>query len=233
MSAVLATLAANATTAGPTIELTAADAFAGFVAMVVGILSFLSISGLLLSMTIGGSKSPSTLAVTAIAGVLSVVVSIGLYSSLSVRHTLKLDGCPAETWDRLGGLIALLVGIAAFLALAGILATSAIGAFGGSKTPVTSWPMEQEQTFFGFDRRSAAAQSRAWVACFVTGALIFLFAFGVYEGVAPDKRDLGKDMNMSNLTKKSKTDAPAPKPDAPKAEKQEAPKPEKQEPKAQ
>jgi hypothetical protein len=233
MSAVLATLAAATTTSGPTMELSAADAFAGFVALIVGILSFLSISGLLLSMTIGGTRSPGILIVTAIAGVLSVVIAIGLYSTLSVHHTLKLDGCPAETWDRLGGVIALLAGVGAFLSLVGLLATSAIGAFGASKQPVSSWPTEQEQTFFIFDRRIAAAQSRAWLTSVIAGVLFFLFAFGVYEGVAPDMKDLGKDMNMSNLTKKSKTDAPAPKQDAPKAPKQDAPKPEKEAPKAE
>jgi hypothetical protein len=232
MSAVLTTIAAAATTAtaGATVDLTAADAFAGFIALIVGILSFLAISGLALSMTIGASKSPGTLAITGIAGVLSVIVAIGLYSSLSAHHSLKLEGCPAETWDRIGGVLALIVGITAFLSLAGIVGTSLIGAFSANKTSsVSSWPVDQEQSFFGFDRRIAAAQSRAWASAVIAGVLTFLFVFGVYQGVEPDRRDITKDMNMSNITKKSKIEAPAkqapPKAEAPATEapKTEAP----------
>src|SRR5262245_56504790 len=121
MSAALSTIASAVTTT--TIELTAADLFAGFVALVVGIVSFLAISGLALSMTIGASKSPGTMAITGIAGVLSVLIGIGLYMSLSVKHpdltvlaaqigperynamTLSekysalIDICPAGMWD--------------------------------------------------------------------------------------------------------------------------------------
>jgi hypothetical protein len=225
MSATIATIAAATTTTATTIDLTAADAFGGFVAMVVGLLAFLSISGLALSMTIGASKSPGTLAITGIAAVLSVIIAIGLYSSLSVRHTLKLDGCPAETWDRLGSVLALIMGITAFLSLGGIVVTSLIGAFSASKSPVSSWPMDQEQSFFGFDRRIQASQSRAWAMSVAAGVFVFLFAFGVYSGIEPDRRDLAKDMNISNITKKARVQD-APKQDAPKqdAPKQDAPK---------
>jgi hypothetical protein len=47
-----------------------------------------------------------------------------------------------------------------------------------------------------------------------------IFAVGVYFGVAPEHKDISKDMNMSNLTKKRpsaepKAETPAPKADAP------------------
>jgi hypothetical protein len=220
----LAALTTIATTT--TADVTAADAFGGFVALIVGIVSFLAISGLALSMTIGASKSPGTMAITGIAGVLSVVIAIGLYVSLTGTHSLKLEDCPVATWDRIGSILALIVGILSFLALGGIAVVMTIGAFMPSKSPITSWPMEQEQTFFGFDRRNAQSQSQAWVFSVVAGVLVFVFAFGVYKGVEPDKKDLSKDMNMSNITKKSKVEAPAPKPEAPKPEaKPEAPTP--------
>lgn len=228
MSGVLATLAAatTTTTTTTTIELTAADAFAGFIAMIVGLLAFLSISGLALQMTIGASKSPGTMVITGLAGLFSVIIVIGLYSSLSVRHTLKLDGCPAETWDRIGGLLAMIMGITAFLSLGGIVVTSLIAAFSGNKQLVSSWPMDQEQAFFSFDRRIQSSQSRAWAMSVAAGVFAFLFVFGVYSGIEPDKRDLAKDMNMSNITKKVKVEPAAPKQDAPKpaAPKQDAPK---------
>ena len=207
--------AALTTIANTTIELTAADAFGGFVAMVVGIVSFLAISGLAISMTAGASKSPGTMAITGGAGLLSVLVAVGLFMTLSAQHTLRLDGCPAETWDRLGGMLALIIGSVGLLAIIGIMAVMTIGAFMPSKSPVTSWPMEQEQSFTGFDRRTSQSQSQAWVFSVVTAVVVFVFVFGVYQGVTPDTKDLAKDMNMSNLTKKSKTDPPAKKTDAP------------------
>lgn len=216
MSAALTTIASTTT-----LDVTAADAFGGFVALVVGIVSFLAISGLALSMTIGASKSPGTMAITGLAGVLSVVIAIGLYVSLTGSHSLKLADCPVATWDRIGSILALVVGILSFLALGGVAVVMTIGAFMPSKSPITSWPMEQEQMFHGFERRNAQSQSQAWVFSVVAGVLVFVSAFGIYKGVEPDKRDLSKDMDMSNLTKKSKQEAPkqdAPKPDAPKPE---------------
>lgn len=225
MSVTLTTIATTVT--ATTHEVTAADAFGGFVALIVGIVSFLAISGLALSMTVGASsKSPSTMAITGLSGVLSVLIAVGLYVTLTGTHAHKLEECGLATWDKLGGMLALIIGIVGVLGLLGILVTTAMGAFGASKTPVSSWPMEQEQMFAGFDRRIQQTQSQAWLFGGVLATLVFVCAFGIYKGVEPDIKDLSKDMNMSNLTKKSNKDAPkteAPKTEAPK---QEAPKPE-------
>jgi hypothetical protein len=235
MSLALATLANAAatttTTTATTIDLSAADAFGGFVAMIVGILSFLSISSLALSMTIGASKSPANMAITGISGLLSVIVAIGLFMTLSTHHTIKLEGCPSETWDRLGGTLAMIIGSVGILAIVGLLATSVINAFTASKSPVSSWPNELEHAFAGFDRRVSAAQSRAWTFSVVAGVLTFLFVFGVYQGVEPDRRDITKDMNMSNLSKKSKVEPKSEAPAEKAAPKKEEPK--KEEPKAE
>jgi hypothetical protein len=214
MSATLTTIA-SVTAA----DLTAADAFGGFVALLVGVVSFLAISGLALSMTIGASKSPGTMAITGGAGLLSVIVAIGLYVTLTGTHAHRLEECPVATWDRLGGMMALVLGIVGVLALGGLAVVMTMGAFNPSKQPVTSWPQQQEQQFFAFDNRASQSQSRAWVYSIVAGVFVFVFSFGVYQGVTPDIKDISKDMNMSNLTKKSKTEAPAPTPTpAPKAE---------------
>lgn len=219
--------AALTTIANTTIELTAADAFGGFVALIVGIVSFLTISGLAVSMTLGASKnSPGTMAITGVASLLSVLIAVGLYLTLSAKHTLLLEGCPAETWDKLGGVFALVIGSVALLALAGIAVVMTIGAFMPSKSPITSWPMEQEQAFTGFDRRNSASQSQAWVFAVAAAVVVFGFAFGVYKGVTPDIKDLSKDMNMSNLTKKKVEPAATP------AKKTEEKAPEKTEEKA-
>jgi len=151
-----------------------------------------------------------------------------------VHHAAKIDGCPAEMWDRIGGMLAFLMGIVGFLTIGGMLVTAAIGAFTSTKSPVTSWPMEQEQAFAGFDRRNAASQSRAWV--FGVGAAVFVFvaAIGISKAVKPDDKDLSKEMNMSNLTKKSKQDGPeAPKAEKPKTEAPKAETPKAETPKAE
>jgi hypothetical protein len=231
MSAALTTIASATSTDVPGIY-----AFGGFLALVVGIVSFLAISGLALSMTIGAAKSPGSMAITGVAGVLSVIIGIGLYMTLSTKHpdmsvlaatmdperfaqlslsekqAMLLDICPGGLWDRLGAVIGLIVGVISLLSLGGVAVVMTIGAFVPSKSPITSWPMAEEQTFFGYDRRNATSQSRAWVFAVVSGVLVFVFVFGVYQGVAPDERDLSKDMNISNITKKSKVEAPKPTP---------------------
>lgn len=75
----------------------------------------------------------------------------------------------------------------------------------------SSWPREQEQTFVVFEQQAAESQKKAWMISGIVAAVAFVFAVGVYAGVTPEHKDLGKDMNMSNLTKKEeKKDAPAP-----------------------
>ena len=77
----------------------------------------------------------------------------------------------------------------------------------------SSWPRDQEQTFVVFEQRAAESQKKAWTIGVIVSAVFFVFAIGIYAGVEPDRRDLGKDMNMSNLTKKDsdkKVTAPAP-----------------------
>lgn len=75
----------------------------------------------------------------------------------------------------------------------------------------SSWPREQEQTFVVFEERANESQKKAWMVGIAAGVAAFIFAVGIYAGVTPDKKDLSKDMNMSNLSKKGpKAEAPAP-----------------------
>jgi len=74
----------------------------------------------------------------------------------------------------------------------------------------SSWPREQEQSFVVYEQQQSESKKKALVFGAIAGAIVFVFMVGVYAGVAPDTRDLSKDMNMSNLSKKGKTDAPAP-----------------------
>jgi hypothetical protein len=74
-----------------------------------------------------------------------------------------------------------------------------------SFTDFSSWPREQEQTFVVYEQHNAEAQKKAWTLAAIIGAIVFVFMVGVYAGVEPDKHDISKDMNMSNLSKSSES----------------------------
>ena len=138
-------------------------------------------------------------------------------------------------------LIATLVFVLALVALVsigGLAVVMALGAILPRRSPVTSWPAHEEQSFSPFERRTAASHTQAWVVSIASAAIVFVAAIGIYKGVTPEMRDLSKDMNMSNLTKKSRTEpaeptkAPAPaKANAPTAEEPKAEEPKADEPK--
>lgn len=87
-----------------------------------------------------------------------------------------------------------------------------------SFTDFSSWPREQEQSFVVYEQRAAESSKKAFTIAAIAAAFFFFVAVGIYAGVEPDKHDISKDMNMENLTKRSKRDeAPAPAP-APAAE---------------
>ena len=74
----------------------------------------------------------------------------------------------------------------------------------------SSWPREQEQTFLVYEQRAAESSKKAFLIGTITAVTVFVIALGIYAGVEPDHKDLSKDMNMSNLTKKDKKAAPTP-----------------------
>jgi membrane protease YdiL (CAAX protease family) len=128
--------------------------------------------------------------------------------------------------DFIAAILVLLILVVSGLTLFGMGILMAVGAVSSSRPLVTSWPAEQEHTFSPFERRGSASNSMAWTVSLIGGALVFFVATGVYFTVAPDKKDIAKDMNMSNLTKRHPVAAP--KPDAPKPDATapaEAPKP--------
>ena len=79
----------------------------------------------------------------------------------------------------------------------------------------SSWPRDQEQRFVVYEQRAEESQKKAFMLAGIAGFGVLLLLVGIYAGVEPDQRNLGKDMNMSNLTKKDKkadAEAPAPTP---------------------
>ena len=135
--------------------------------------------------------------------------------------------------DSFAAILILIILVISGFTLLGTGLLMAIGAVFSSRPLVTSWPSEQEHTFGAFERRSASANATAWVLSIAGAVLLTFLAVGVYFGVSPEKSNIAKDMNMSNLTKKrvappaakSETAAPAEaaKPDT--AAPAEAPKP--------
>ena len=91
-----------------------------------------------------------------------------------------------------------------------------------SYSDFSSWPREQEQSFVVYEQRANESQKKAWTFGGIAGAVVLVLIVGIYAGVEPDHKDVSKDMNMSNLTKKDsdkKVTAPAaaPAPAAPAA----------------
>jgi hypothetical protein len=123
--------------------------------------------------------------------------------------------------DTIGALLGLIILVVSLLTLLGMGALMAIGAVFSHRPLVTSWPADQEQSFTPYERRGSAANAQAWTFSLIGAGLVTVLAAGVYLGVAPDERDMGKDMNMSNLTKKR-----PPPPAKPVAAPAEAPRPE-------
>jgi hypothetical protein len=78
---------------------------------------------------------------------------------------------------------------------------------------VTSWTPDKEASFATYERRGSMSNSQAWLISLVGAVAFTIFVTGVYFGVAPERKDVTKDMNMSNLTKKH-TPAAAAKPDS-------------------
>ena len=73
----------------------------------------------------------------------------------------------------------------------------------------SSWPREQEQAFVVYEQRANESQKKAFTIALVAAIGFFVLMVGIYAGVTPDKKDVTKDMNMSNLTKRTKKVAPA------------------------
>ena len=81
-----------------------------------------------------------------------------------------------------------------------------------SYSDFSSWPRDQEQAFVVYEQRANESSRTAMIGGVIAAIAVFVIALGIYAGVEPDKRDLGRDMNMSNLTKKERKTTPAPPP---------------------
>jgi len=134
-----------------------------------------------------------------------------------------MNSTPPTDLDFIAAIIVLIILVISALTLFGMGILMALGAVFSNRPLVTSWPADQEHTFAAYERRGAISNSQAWAVSLIGAILLTVTATGIYFGVAPDRKDIAKDMNMSNLTKKRSPAAVAPKPDP--AAPAEAPKP--------
>ncbi|MDB4958179.1 MAG: hypothetical protein JWO36_5748 [Myxococcales bacterium] len=111
--------------------------------------------------------------------------------------------------DNLAAILVLVTQSIAILTLVGLCLMMAVGAIFSKRQLVTSWNPQQEQSFQPFEQHGAASNSKAWAISLVAAAAVAFGAIGIYATVEPDKKDITKDMNMSNLSKKAATKAPA------------------------
>ncbi len=82
-------------------------------------------------------------------------------------------------------------------------------------TAFTSLPPEQEAQFVVFERHQKENLDKGFKIGVIVAAIFGVLAVGVYFGITPEEDNIGKDMDLNQLKKKSKTDAPAPTPEAP------------------
>jgi hypothetical protein len=97
-----------------------------------------------------------------------------------------------------------------------------------SNMDFSSWPRDQEQSFVVYEERANDSQRKAFTLGIVVALAAFVIAVGIYAGVEPDKKDVTKGMNMSNLTKSTKkveseAAAPTPAPQTPAAPAEKTP----------
>jgi hypothetical protein len=72
-----------------------------------------------------------------------------------------------------------------------------------SNEAFSSWPPHQEAAFEVYEQMRDQSQRKAWTIGAIAAGAFFVVLVGVYLAIPPHKVDLTKDMNMSNITKKS------------------------------
>jgi hypothetical protein len=78
----------------------------------------------------------------------------------------------------------------------------------------TSLPPEQEASFVVYERHQQDNLKKGMTIGVICSVIFGVIAVGIYFGVTPEEDTIGKDMDINQLKKKSKVEAPTP--DAPK-----------------
>lgn len=78
----------------------------------------------------------------------------------------------------------------------------------------TSLPPDQEATFVVFEKHQQENLKKGFTIGLISSIVFGVLAVGIYFGVTPEEDKTAKDMDINQLKKKSKVEAPTP--DAPK-----------------
>src|SRR5437868_15530861 len=127
--------------------------YAGLILIGIGILDVLFIGGMAFMMTMEAFGIGITLAIIA-----ALAAIVGL------------------VWAGLAPVVAVIIGGIALLTLVGLTIVLMIGAMMPKRNAITSWPVNQEQAFSGFDHAMSRASGGAWLAGILSGAAFFFIA---------------------------------------------------------
>nr|HEX4312789.1 hypothetical protein [Kofleriaceae bacterium] len=188
---------------------TTLDSIAAALVLVSGGLSLAMFIGLTLFMSFGAiSQKTNTVGLivavvlvltTAVAGVIALVMPAG---------TTHDPG----SGDYLAGTFAIAVAAASVLMIVGLTLVLAIPAIFGRRQLITSWPQQTEMMFMPHEQAASRTGGMAWAAGLGVAGIVFAVLAIVNLTVEPQSKDLTKDMNMSNVSKKKGVEAPAPAP---------------------
>lgn len=73
----------------------------------------------------------------------------------------------------------------------------------------TSLPPEQEASFVVYERHQRENLDKGFKFGVISAVVVAVLALGLYFGVEPKEDTKAKEMDLNQLKKKSKTDAPA------------------------
>jgi hypothetical protein len=166
--------------------------------------------GLMLFMSIGAITQKSNTVGLTIAFVLVLATAgAGVISLLSPTPS---SSAPPYTGDYIAAALAIAVAGASVLVIVGLTLVLAIPAIFSRRDLVTSWPSNAEVMFQPHEMQMRRTQGIAWMPALAIASAVFAVVAIINLTVEPKKNDLGKDMNMSNVSKKTPAAAPAPAP---------------------
>jgi hypothetical protein len=166
--------------------------------------------GLTLFMSIGGIAQKSNTVGMLIAFVLVIATAVAAVISIAVLPNPD----PYGPGDQIAAAFAITTSGAAILLVVGLVIVLGLPAIAGRRQLVTSWPHQAELMFEPYERAAASTGGFAWAAGLGVGIAAFAVIGIINVTIEPQSKDLTKDMNMSNVSKKSAAaPAPAPTPD--------------------
>jgi hypothetical protein len=193
---------------------TSLDSIAAALVLIDGGLSLALFIGLTLFMSFGAIAQKSNTVGVLVAFILVITTAVAAVFSLLAPAS---SGPPPYTGDYIAAAFAIAVAAVSILMIVGLSIVLAIPAIIGRRQLITSWPHQVEVMFQPYERASSSTGAMAWLAGLSVAGAFFAVIAIINLTIEPQSKDLTKDMNMSNVSKKSAAapaPTPAPAPDA-------------------